>query len=243
MTQIPRHVLQPSRPSSQCSALLLMLLLPCLAFAEAAAFTLPELPYPADALIPVIDAETMRIHHGRHHAAYVDQLNAAVTRFPDLAERSLDDIQRHIRQYDDTVRNNAGGHYNHSLFWQLLAPKGRGGEPSGPLQAALERDFGGVESFQRHFGDAARRVFGSGWAWLIVRADGTLAVTTTANQDNPLMDVLPRNARGTPILALDVWEHAYYLGYQNRRSDYVDAWWSVVNWHEVSRRLRSATGG
>lgn len=221
-----------------CSALLL----PAAALADAKPFTLPDLPYPADHLAPVIAAETMQLHHGRHHASYVAQLNAAVSRFPDLAGQSLEAVQRQISRYDQDVRNQAGGHYNHSLFWTLMTAPGQGGEPEGSLRSALERDFGDVASFQREFDSAARRVFGSGWAWLIVRDDGRLAVTSTANQDNPLMDVLPASEQGAPILALDVWEHAYYLDYRNRRGDYIEGWWSLVDWSQVQRLYEQATG-
>jgi Fe-Mn family superoxide dismutase len=212
-----------------------------LATAENAApsFTLPELPYTTDALQPAIDTQTMEIHHGRHHRAYVDNLNAKVAEFPALSSSSLEDIQRRISTFDTAVRNNAGGHYNHSLFWQMMAPTGKGGEPSAELSAAIEKAFGSFDAFKQAFSEAGAKQFGSGWAWLIVKDDGSLAVSSTANQDNPLMDVV--TPRGTPLLAVDVWEHAYYLKYQNRRADYLAQWWNVVNWNEVNERFAAAT--
>ena len=214
-----------------------LLLVPTLAVAEAA-FELPPLPYPADALEPHVDAETMNIHHGRHHRAYVDNLNAQVANFPELAGLDLEAMQARISSFNDAVRNNGGGHYNHALFWQVMAPAGTGGAPSPALAAAVEGKFGSLEALKTEMNRAATSQFGSGWAWLIVGADGELAVTATANQDNPLMDVVP--VRGVPLLAVDVWEHAYYLKYQNRRAAYLDAWWNVVNWNEVSRRYAAA---
>jgi Fe-Mn family superoxide dismutase len=214
-----------------------LLLAPVLAVAEAP-FSLPPLPYAADALEPWIDTETMNIHHGRHHKAYVDNLNAQVATFPELAGMSLEDMQASISKFNVAVRNNGGGHYNHALFWQVMAPAGKGGEPSAALAAAIDRRFGSIEAMKAEMNRAATGQFGSGWAWLIVGADGELAVTATANQDNPLMDVVA--VRGTPVLGVDVWEHAYYLKYQNRRGAYLDAWWNVVNWQEVSRRFEAA---
>lgn len=195
-------------------------------------FSLPALPYAEDALAPGIDAETMRVHHGRHHKSYVDNLNGKVDAFPDLANRSIEEIQTRISQYDTAVRNNAGGHYNHSLFWTVLAPAGQGGEPSAELRQHIERDFGDFDSFKSQFDAAAGAVFGSGWAWLVLREDGNLAVTSTPNQDNPLMDVV--DTRGQPLLGIDVWEHAYYLQYQNRRPEYVSAFWDHINWNTVN---------
>ncbi|MCF5092154.1 superoxide dismutase [Stenotrophomonas sp. PA-6-5C] len=203
-------------------------------------FSLPELPYANNALEPAIDARTMDIHHDRHHQAYVNNLNAKVKDYPALATTSLEDIQASVSRYDAAVRNNAGGHYNHSLFWTLMAPVGKGGSPSPVLKAKLVQTFGSQEAFQTKFAEAATRVFGSGWAWLILKPDGSLAITTTPNQDNPLMDVVTE--RGTPLLALDVWEHAYYLHYQNKRADYIKAWWPVVNWNQVNARYDAATG-
>lgn len=197
-------------------------------------FSLPALPYASNALEPAIDTQTMEIHHGRHHKAYVDNLNAKVADFPALAGKSLEEIMAQMSGFDAAVRNNGGGHYNHSLFWELMAPPGQTGEPSPELLARIEKDFGSLDAMKKAFSEAGARQFGSGWAWLIVKADGSLAVSATANQDNPLMDVI--EPRGTPILAVDVWEHAYYLKYQNRRPDFIAAFWNVVNWNEVSRR-------
>jgi Fe-Mn family superoxide dismutase len=198
-----------------------------------APFVLDPLPYAVDALEPVMDAETMRLHHDRHHRGYVDKLNARLPAFPELAGMSLEAIQRQISRYDAVVRNNAGGHYNHTLFWRMLAPPGQGGAPDEALSAAIVRDFGSLEAMQRQFDAAAAGVFGSGWAWLILRDDGRLAIVTTPNQDNPLMDLVAE--RGAPILALDVWEHAYYLKHRNRRADYIAAWWQVMHWKEANR--------
>ena len=208
--------------------------------AGASTFELPALPYPHDALEPHIDAKTMRIHHGRHHQAYVNNLNAEVLRDARLEGMSLEQIQRSISEYSPAVRNNGGGHYNHALFWSLLAPPGSGGEPSEALSEALTADFGSVEDFKRQFEAAALSVFGSGWAWLILGEDGRLAISTTPNQDNPLMDAVRPN--GEPLLALDVWEHAYYLKFQNVRAEYVRGWWPIVNWNEVNRRYAESGG-
>jgi superoxide dismutase, Fe-Mn family len=202
-------------------------------------FTLAPLPYASDALEPVIDQQTMDIHHGRHHRAYVNNLNAQIENYPELAGMSLVDMMGQISRFNAAVRNNGGGHYNHDLFWQLMAPQGNGGEPAAGLLTAIERDFGSFETMQAEFARAAGTRFGSGWAWLIVTDDKKLAVTSTANQDNPLMDVVAE--RGTPILALDVWEHAYYLSYQNRRGAYLQHWWTIVNWNEVNRLYALAT--
>lgn len=205
----------------------------------AAEFTLPPLPYSAKALEPSIDARTMAIHHDRHHAAYVANLNAQVAQNPDLAMLDIVELQPQISRYPTAVRNNGGGHYNHSLFWTVMAPVGKGGQPSRQLIQAINTDFGSLQAMQQQFNQAASARFGSGWAWLIVKPDGRLAITSTANQDNPLMDVVGIE-RGTPILALDVWEHAYYLKYQNLRADYIKAWWEVVNWQEVNHRFAAA---
>lgn len=207
--------------------------------APAAAFVLEPLPYAPEALEPAIDAETMRIHHGRHHKAYVDNLNAAVAADPALAGLSLEQLMARMSTLPVAVRNNGGGHWNHALFWRLMAPVGQGGEPSAELAAAITRDFGSMDAFKAAFNRAATSRFGSGWAWLIVR-DGKLEITSTANQDNPLMDLA--EVRGAPVLAVDVWEHAYYLNYQNRRADYLTAWWTVVNWNEVNRLFAAAQG-
>ncbi len=202
-------------------------------------FELPRLPWPADALEPAIDAETMEIHHGRHHRAQVDGLNAQLEKHPELASLSLEQILQRVSRYPDAVRNNAGGHWNHAFFWQNLAPARDAGAPSGKLAAAIERDFGSLEDLRKAIEAAAGARFGSGWVWLIVRDDGSLAVTSTANQDNPLMDVVAE--RGTPVIGVDVWEHAYYLRYRNRRGEYVSNWWKVVNWNDASRRYAEAT--
>ena len=194
-------------------------------------FKLPELPYDINALEPHIDAKTMGIHHGKHHQAYVTNLNAALEGFPELQEKTalelvenLDSIPEDIRT---AVRNHGGGHVNHTLFWTVMNPKG-GGEPAGLLADAINESFGSFEAFKGEFSKAAATVFGSGWAWLCVGDDGKLLVTKTANQDNPIS-----NDVGIPILGLDVWEHAYYLEYQNRRPDYIEAWWNVVDWDRV----------
>lgn len=199
------------------------------------AFELPALPYAFPALEPHIDARTMEIHHGKHHQAYVTNLNNAVAG-TDAEKLSIEDICRSISKYPAAVRNNGGGHYNHSLFWSVMKPGG-GGEPSGMLAEAINGAFGSFDTFKQQFAAAGATRFGSGWAWLLV-SEGKLVVSSTPNQDNPLMDIA--EVKGTPVLGLDVWEHAYYLNYQNRRPDYIGAWWNVVNWEEVARRL-SAT--
>ena len=193
-------------------------------------FTLPDLPYAHDALEPHIDARTMEIHHGKHHAGYTKKLNAAIegTRMDGLSIESL--INSPVSA---AIRNNGGGYYNHKLFWEIMSPNG-GGEPSGALADAINSTFGSFDDFKQAFSAAAGTRFGSGWAWLIKTNDGGLKVTSTPNQDNPVMDVVPEDERGTPILGLDVWEHAYYLNYQNRRPDYVGAFFNVINWDKVS---------
>jgi Fe-Mn family superoxide dismutase len=197
------------------------------------AFTLPDLPYAFDALEPHIDAQTMQIHHGKHHQAYVNNLNAAIEKAPELANKSLDELMRGIDSVPESVRtavrNNGGGHWNHSLFWQIMGP-GKGGEPTGKLADAIKSAFGDFAKFKEQFAAAGAGRFGSGWAWLI-NDGGKLSITSTPNQDNPLME--GKNA----ILGLDVWEHAYYLKYQNKRPDYISAWWNVVNWDEVAKRF------
>ena len=196
------------------------------------AFTLPDLPYPHDALEPHIDTRTMQIHHGKHHQGYTNKLNAALEGHDDLQGKSVEDILRDIDAVPEAirgaVRNNGGGYANHSLFWTAMAPDG-GGDPSGDLADAINDAFGSFEAFKTQFAAAAGGRFGSGWAWLAVNGDGNLEVYSTANQDSPYMQ------GHTPILGLDVWEHAYYLNYQNRRPDYVSAWWNVVNWDQVAR--------
>lgn len=212
------------------------LCLPALAFAQ---FSLAPLPYATDALEPHIDKMTMEIHHDRHHAAYVNNLNAQVKTFPELANLSLEAIQGQIARFNPAVRNNGGGHYNHDLFWKLMAPADQRGTPGPALISAIDTAFGSLDEMKKRFDAAALSRFGSGWAWVIVTPEKKLAVTSTPNQDNPLMD-LPEIQRGTPILALDVWEHAYYLKYQNKRADYATNWWQVVNWNEVNKRFDAA---
>lgn len=206
-----------------------------------AAFTLAPLPYAADALEPVIDAETMRIHHGKHHQAYVDNLNKAVAEDAALAGAPLDQLVARAGTFSAAVRNNAGGHWNHTFFWETMAPAAQVGAISPALAAAIDAQFGSLDKFKAAFKAAGTARFGSGWVWLIVGADGKLAITSTPNQDNPLMDVA--ETRGTPVLGNDVWEHAYYLKHQNRRGDYLDGWWQVVDWGKVSARYAAATGG
>jgi Fe-Mn family superoxide dismutase len=198
-------------------------------------FTLPALPYAHDALEPHFDTTTMQIHHGKHHQAYVDNLNKALDG-TEHAGKSLEELMAMMSKLPMAVRNNGGGHYNHSLFWQILSPNG-GGTPTGKLADAIESQLGGFEKFKTDFANAGMTRFGSGWAWLCVKADKTLCVCSTPNQDNPLMDMA--ECPGTPILGMDVWEHAYYLHYQNRRADYIGAFWNVVNWNEVSKRYEA----
>lgn len=199
-------------------------------------FELPKLPYAYDALEPHIDARTMEIHHSKHHAAYVNNLNAAI-KGTDWEGKSLEEIMASISKASPAIRNNGGGHYNHSLFWEILSPKG-GGEPIGDVAKAIDETFGSYASFKEKFSQAAATRFGSGWAWLVLQADGKLAITSSPNQDNPLMDI--SEVKGTPILGLDVWEHAYYLNYQNRRPDYIAAFYNLVNWKEVEKRYDAA---
>ncbi|WP_428151922.1 superoxide dismutase [Brevundimonas sp.] len=202
------------------------------------AFTLPPLPYAYDALEPAIDKETMTFHHDKHHQAYVDNLNKAVDADASLQGKSLEELFASISTAPKAVRNNGGGHWNHALFWELLAPAGQGGEPSAELSAAIDRDLGGLDKFKEDFNAAGAGQFGSGWAWLIVQ-DGKLKVTSTPNQDNPLMDVAEQ--KGAVVLGADVWEHAYYLKYQNRRPDYLKAFWTVVNWNKANALFAAAT--
>lgn len=199
------------------------------------AFELPKLTYAYNALEPHIDARTMEIHHTKHHQAYVTNLNNAITG-SETEKLSIEDICKNISKYPVAVRNNGGGHYNHSLFWTVIGPNG-GGEPTGEIADAINNSFVTFADFKTQFAAAATSRFGSGWAWLI-KKDGKLAISSTPNQDNPLMDVA--EVKGTPILGLDVWEHAYYLHYQNRRPDYITAFWNVINWNEVTRRFKEA---
>jgi superoxide dismutase, Fe-Mn family len=199
------------------------------------AHELPPLPYAYNALEPHIDEATMRIHHDKHHGAYVTNLNAALEKHPPLQAKSVEDLLRSINTVPDdirtAVRNNGGGHANHTMFWDVMKPGG-GGSPSGRILDAVTGAFGSADAFKEQFAKAAMGRFGSGWAWLVQAADGKLAIESTANQDSPLME------GKWPVFGLDVWEHAYYLKYQNRRADYVGAWWNVLNWHEVSKRLK-----
>jgi Fe-Mn family superoxide dismutase len=201
------------------------------------AFTLPPLPYDFAALEPHIDAKTMEIHHGKHHQAYVNNLNAAVEKAPELQGKSIEELLKNVNGTPEAVRtavrNNGGGHWNHSFFWQIMGKNG-GGEPSGPLGDAIKSTFGGFDKFKEQFAAAAVGRFGSGWAWLL-NDGGKVSITSTPNQDNPLME---GKSPDSVLLGLDVWEHAYYLKYQNRRPDYVTAWWNVVNWGAVSKRFR-----
>ena len=200
------------------------------------AFQLQPLPYAFNALEPHIDARTMEIHHDKHHAAYTTNLNNAIAG-TEWESKTIEEILANISKITPAVRNNGGGFYNHNLFWEVMAPNA-GGPPSGDLAAAIDRDLGGFDKFKEMFSAAAATRFGSGWAWLIVTADKKLAVTSTPNQDNTLMDIA--DVKGTPILGLDVWEHAYYLNYQNRRPDYIGAFYNVINWDVVAAKFASA---
>ncbi|WP_059049749.1 superoxide dismutase [Paenibacillus senegalimassiliensis] len=201
------------------------------------AHELPALPYPANALEPHIDEQTMNIHHDRHHNTYVTNLNAALEKSPELQSKGVEELISDLNAIPESirtaVRNNGGGHANHSLFWKVIGPKG-GGEPTGAVAKAIDSELGGFDKFKEEFAKAATTRFGSGWAWLVVGKDGKLAVTSTPNQDNPISEGL------APILGLDVWEHAYYLKYQNKRPDYIAAFWNVVNWDEVNRLYEEA---
>ena len=218
-------------------------LLPTAAHADSV-ITLPALPYKFDALEPHIDALTMEIHHDKHHAAYIKNLNAALATAPDLAKLPLEKLLADLPAVPDetlrtTLRNNGGGHWNHDFFWKSLAPAEKSGKPSAALAAAIDSAFGSMDAFKKSFGEAATKRFGSGWAWLILQ-DGKLKITSTPNQDNPAMKgLVPAADLGTPLLGLDVWEHAYYLHYQNRRPDYIAAWWNIVNWPAVSERFKA----
>ena len=203
------------------------------------AFEVPPLPYDYNALEPYIDTQTMQLHHDKHHAAYVNNLNAALQNAPQFASLAIEDLIRRINDVPDNirtaVRNNGGGHLNHSMFWQIMTPNG-GGQPGGELASAINSTFGSFDQFKAAFNDAGVKRFGSGWAWLVAGQGGKLQVISTANQDSPLIDGL------FPIMGNDVWEHAYYLKYQNRRPDYLNAWWNVVNWNEIEKRYQQAKG-
>jgi superoxide dismutase, Fe-Mn family len=199
-------------------------------------FELPKLSYDFSALEPHIDAKTMEIHHGKHHQAYVSKLNDAI-QGTELEGQSMEELMSNVSKHSAAVRNNGGGHFNHTLFWSVMSPNG-GGEPTGKLADAINKTFGSFEEFKTQFASAAATRFGSGWAWLVVH-DNNLVVTSTPNQDNPVMDVA--EVKGTPILGLDVWEHAYYLNYQNRRPDYIGAFWNVVDWNVVGQLFEQAT--
>ena len=206
------------------------------------AYSLPALPYAHNALEPHIDARTMEIHHGKHHQAYVNNLNAALEKYPDLQSKSVEALITNLSAVPEdirgAVRNNGGGHVNHSMFWTVMGPNG-GGEPGGDLAAAINAAFGSFASFKEQFAKAGVGRFGSGWAWLVVNG-GKLEICSTANQDNPTMGKAVAGCEGTPILGIDVWEHAYYLNYQNRRPDYIAAWWNVVNWDQVAQNFAAA---
>ena len=201
------------------------------------AFELPKLSYAFNALEPHIDARTMEIHHGKHHQAYVTNLNNAIAN-TDAEKLSIEEICRNISKYPVAVRNNGGGHYNHSLFWEIMSPNG-GGKPSNEIGKAIESELGGFDKFKADFIQAGATRFGSGWAWLCVKSDGKLCVCSSPNQDNPLMDI--SECKGTPVLGMDVWEHAYYLNYQNRRPDYMTAFFNVINWDKVNELYLNAT--
>ncbi len=204
------------------------------------AFEVPPLPYDYNALEPYIDTQTMQLHHDKHHAAYVNNLNAALQSHTEFASRSAEDLMRHINDVPEsirtTVRNNGGGHVNHSMFWQIMKPNG-GGQPGGELGSAIDQTFGSFDQFKAAFNDAGVKRFGSGWAWLVLDSSGKLSVISSANQDSPLME------GQYPVMGNDVWEHAYYLKYQNRRPDYLAAWWNVVNWDEVAHRYQQGRSG
>ena len=208
------------------------------------AFSLPPLPYDYSALEPHIDTQTMQLHHDKHHATYVNNVNAALESQPDLQNQSIEELLRNINSVPENirtaVRNNGGGHVNHTMFWEIMGPNG-GGQPTGAVAQAIQEAFGSFDAMKEAVNKAGAARFGSGWAWVVVGPDGRLAVTSTLNQDNPLM-AGASDVAGTPILGVDVWEHAYYLKYQNRRPDYLNAWWNTVNWDAVNRRYEQARG-
>lgn len=223
----------------QTLAIMALCATPAMALAQTEGeFSLPDLPYAADALDPVITAETMDLHHGKHHQSYVTNLNAAIAEGAAPAGLAIEELVANAGTYPAAIRNNAGGHWNHSFFWESMAPKAETGEMSPALTEAVTTSFGSDAAFREAFEKAGTGRFGSGWVWLIVNGDNKLEITSTPNQDNPLMDVA--EVKGTPILGNDVWEHAYYLTYQNRRADYLGAWWDVVNWDTVSKRYEAA---
>lgn len=215
---------------------LVVLMLTFSSMVSFAQFTVPALPYSYEALEPYFDKQTMELHHDKHHVAYVTKLNVEVNANEALKGKSIEEILKQVKKYNQVVRNNAGGHYNHSLFWTILSPNG--GAPTGALLEDINATFGSLDKFKAAFADSAKTRFGSGWAWLIVSPKGKLKISTTPNQDNPLMDLVLE--KGTPILALDVWEHAYYLKYHEKRPDYITAFWNIVNWNEVNRRYTEA---
>lgn len=229
-------LLSRARLALGCAALLATT---AAAQSPAAVFTLAPLPYASDALEPAIDKATMELHHGKHHQAYVTNLNNAVAADPKLAGLSLEELVAKAGKYSAAVRNNAGGHWNHTFFWNIMGPADKSGAPSPELLKAINDEFGSLDAFKAAFSKAGLSRFGSGWVWLIVDKKGKLVITTTPNQDNPLMDVA--ETRGTPILGNDLWEHAYYLKYNNRRGDYLGAWWQVVNWKAASEHYEKAT--
>jgi superoxide dismutase, Fe-Mn family len=205
---------------------------------ETQTFRLTPLPYPYEALEPYIDAETMRFHHDKHYAAYINNLNAAINKYPDLKTKSAEDLLRNLAQIPEdirtTVRNNGGGYVNHKMFWEIMGPNA-GGEPKGKLAQAIQKDFGSFKNFQTAFNDAGSKRFGSGWAWLVQDKSGKLKIVSTANQDSPIMEGI------YPIMGNDVWEHAYYLKYKNDRGEYLKQWWNVVNWNEIDKRYMQAS--
>lgn len=204
---------------------------------EDEAFSLPPLPYKSDALEPYIDWKTMKIHHKRHHMGYVSNLNNAIEDNPEIEGMEVEEVLHNVSDFDNAVRQNSGGHYNHVLFWDVMGPDG-GGEPEGEVREAIEEEFGSFEDFRNEFNRASLDLFGAGWSWLSVDEDGELFVSNTPNQDNPLMDIV--DERGTPVLGLDLWEHAYYLNYQNERGEYIQNFWNVVDWEAVNERYNAA---
>lgn len=227
-------------PSTALAALAtLAFAMPAWAQAETAPFSLPELGYDYDALAPVIDAKTMELHHSKHHQTFVDNLNRAAEEGDDnLVDSTLEEILASAGNQSVSVRNSAGGHWNHSFFWEIIGPVDHSGEPSAELAAAIDAVYGSMDNFKSAFEDAGAAQFGSGWVWLIVNEQDQLEITTTPNQDNPLMDVA--EVQGTPVIGNDLWEHAYYLTYNNRRAEYLGKWWDVVNWDAVSERYAAA---